>query len=84
MPGLGFGWDDKVMAFARMVSKQECVVAVPRDARTVLEHSSVCLAEPQRGSKRDLWEACLHNDITDVLSLVPGAGYEASRKGSSP
>jgi polysaccharide pyruvyl transferase WcaK-like protein len=76
-PWIGFGWDEKVMAFARMVSKQECVVAVPRDARSVLEHCSVCLAGPRRESRRDLWEACLHNDITEVLSLVSGGDHEA-------
>jgi polysaccharide pyruvyl transferase WcaK-like protein len=75
-PWIGFGWDEKVMAFARMVSKERCVIAAPRDAGSVLEQCSVCFAEPQTESRRDLWEARLHNDITDVLGLVSEGGYE--------
>lgn len=77
-PWVGFGWDEKVMAFGRMVNKEGCVIGVPRNARSVLEHCSACFAEAhRRESNRELWETRLRKDMADVLNVVAEGGYEA-------
>jgi polysaccharide pyruvyl transferase WcaK-like protein len=76
VPWIGFGWDTKVMAFAKMVGKERWVIERPRDAQSVLVHSETCFAERHMlRTMREVWTSRLKSDIGDALesSLPPFA-----------